>query len=601
MEPLGWVITGFEEDFGIDYDVQVFENGSPTGLWFKIQLKSSASSDVSSNGTFVSVQLSYDHAKHYALEIRDPTLLVHADVVAKKVYWTAPQLDGDLIRKITNSHPPSTVTVRIPTANALPETAEQFLTKLDELYVALGNRTIVNSALSSFAEALKYEPNEEKLREEFQRRADYLKQRKIHDLFVEGRYEEVRRRAENIVSDPDSTIENRFLAQDNIGSANWAEAITRNTSQPQLPAILLENAKLLHAMSRKGPPHIRLYALIARTAAELEVLAVNNWGLTILHEQHKTAAGNPFMAIGAHAARVLSTHLVVAKYNQCLRLARYASTFKGRWFLPRALMRIPQGASTFIIRADRMGIADQTNTGEAFHSSILQICKLIAWIGEESGDQEAIAIATSSALLPIRSMNTDAFRWAASEIDRITDDGVKGNAIELMGNHVRRWSGTHTGDVYNPDPYLQILENEASALGIDISDKDSALYRGIHVAAKDNSPQRVLKTCVHIVTSLGAVGPTARKIRNLFGTEMAASKIIHCSLHDYHYEARDFDSAAAHFTSLYCATCPDREPRSPEWRYTQKVQEEFQEKHRNFIKLFNSTGAGFRFTEADEP
>ena len=33
LEPLGWVLTGFEEDYGIDYDVQVFVNGSPDGLW----------------------------------------------------------------------------------------------------------------------------------------------------------------------------------------------------------------------------------------------------------------------------------------------------------------------------------------------------------------------------------------------------------------------------------------------------------------------------------------------------------------------------------------------------------------------------------------
>ena len=26
LESLGWVLTGFEEDYGIDYDVQVFVN-----------------------------------------------------------------------------------------------------------------------------------------------------------------------------------------------------------------------------------------------------------------------------------------------------------------------------------------------------------------------------------------------------------------------------------------------------------------------------------------------------------------------------------------------------------------------------------------------
>ena len=33
---------------------------------------------------------------------------------------------------------------------------------------------------------------------------------------------------------------------------------------------------------------------------------------------------------------------------------------------------------------------------------------------------------------------------------------------------------------------------------------------------------------------------------------MAGSKVVHCSLHDYHHEARDFDSALIEFKSKYC-------------------------------------------------
>ena len=71
LEPLGWVMTEISEDYGVDYDVQVFVNGSPNGLWFKIQLKSSASSDRSADATFISVQLDLDHARHYAIDLRD--------------------------------------------------------------------------------------------------------------------------------------------------------------------------------------------------------------------------------------------------------------------------------------------------------------------------------------------------------------------------------------------------------------------------------------------------------------------------------------------------------------------------------------------------
>jgi hypothetical protein len=120
LEPLGWVLTGFDEDYGIDYDVQLFVDGSPNGLWFKIQLKSSASSDRSADRTFISVQLDLDHARHYAIELRDPIFLVHADVESKEVFWVAPQLDNELIRKLNNGENSSTITVRVPTSNLLP-------------------------------------------------------------------------------------------------------------------------------------------------------------------------------------------------------------------------------------------------------------------------------------------------------------------------------------------------------------------------------------------------------------------------------------------------------------------------------------------------
>jgi hypothetical protein len=258
LERLGWVVTGFEEDYGIDNDVQVFSDGRATGLWFKIQLKSSASSDRSADGTFVSVQLDLDHARHYALEIRDPVFLVHADVQAKEVFWYAPQLDNDLVQKLTGGENASTVTVRVPTSNPLPASADQLLNTLELLYVVLGHRTLAASTMASFANSLKYQPGQEKLREEFYRKTDFLRFEKIQELIEQRIYAEARTRAQLIVSDPDSSIENKFWAQEVIGNINWSEAVSKAHSQPELPMILLANAKVLQQMSKAGIvfPHI---------------------------------------------------------------------------------------------------------------------------------------------------------------------------------------------------------------------------------------------------------------------------------------------------------------------------------------------------------
>jgi hypothetical protein len=599
LEPVGWVLTGFDEDYGIDYDVQVFVNGSPNGLWFKIQLKSSASSDRSADGTFISVQLDLDHARHYAIELRDPVFLVHADVKRKEVFWVAPQLDNGLIRKLSSGETSSTITVRIPTSNPLPVTAEQVLETVEKLYVVLGQRTLASSSIASFAESLKYQPGEQKLRDEINRKSNLLRLRRIRELCVQRQYAEARERARLIISDPDSLIEDRFWAQEMIGSIEWGDALNQNRPQAEIPLIYLENAKALQSMSKRGPSHLKMFALIARKAAELDQLAVENWGLTILLHQHRTPAGNPFMALNAFAAQALSTRAVIKKYNQCLRLVRYASDFRGRWFLPRALSKIPMAAASFIARIGHMEETQLGDKGAQFRSSVLSIAKLIAQIGEESGDQEAISLAIGSALITTRSVDTDAFKWVGSALDRITDLEVKADAIDTVERQMMRWSGQRVEGDYNPDPHLQLLENAAASLGIDVSDKSSPLYQGLMIAARDNSPERVLRTCEHIVTSLGATGPMARQIAALFGTQMAGSKLIHCSLYDYHLEGRDFDSALAAFKLRHCDSCPDKAPRPSDWDLRDSVEAEFQAKHEPFVRKFNATGAGFRFTSSD--
>ena len=596
LEPLGWVLNGIDEDYGIDYDVQVFVDGSPNGIWFKVQLKSSAGSDYSANGDFISQALTLDHAKQYATELHEPIFLIHADTVHEKVFWCAPQLDDELLKKIGTDHPPATVTLRIPTANALPATAEALVQIIEQLYVVLANRALVSASVSSFADALKYQPGEDKLREEFQRKNDTLRLRNVAALFRKEQYEEARSRACIVATDPDASIENKFWAETQIGAIDWADAVRRGRPQNVLAQITLENSKRLRSLTQSGPPHLKFFAVIAKKAAELEVLARDNWGLTILLLQHSRNAVNPFMALNVYAAHAHSTKRMVAKYNQCLRLASYAANFRGRWALPRALLRIVQSSAFFIARVESKALGE---TGNQFSSSALQICKLMAWIAEESGDEEAIALAISAAMMTVKSPQTEAFKWGSMQLDRMTDPDAKREAIRLIERHLMRWRGEQPEGDYNPDPMQQIVENAAASLGIDPTDGSNPIMQGLRIAARDNTPARVLQTCEHIVATRGATGPVARRIQILFGIETASSKVVHCTLHNYHHEGRDLDSAFAQFRSDHCDSCPDRSPRPSDWEYSEQFREEFEAKHLDFVNEFNATGAGFRLTAAD--
>jgi Domain of unknown function (DUF4365) len=64
FEPLGWAVNKIQSDYGIDFDIQIFEQHQATGEWFKVQLKSSESTEYSTRGDFLSETLSTSHATH---------------------------------------------------------------------------------------------------------------------------------------------------------------------------------------------------------------------------------------------------------------------------------------------------------------------------------------------------------------------------------------------------------------------------------------------------------------------------------------------------------------------------------------------------------
>lgn len=224
----------------------------------------------------------------------------------------------------------------------------------------------------------------------------------------------------------------------------------------------------------------------------------------------------------------------------------------------------------------------------------------MAWIAVESDDQEALALACSSALMPVRSQDTDAFKWAVRTIDKINDPDAEDLATNLMERQIARWiGGALETDSYRGNPAQQLVENAAASLGIDPTDENNPIVQGLRVAARDDRPSRVLKTCEHILSSMGATGPIARQIEMLLGIQTAGSKIIHCMLYNYHHEGKDLDSAYSVFKSQYCDSCPDRSPRPAEWKYSEAFQREFNAKHFKFVSDFNATGAGHRFTQFD--
>jgi hypothetical protein len=593
--PLGWVVNAVQRDYGIDYNVQIFDARSPTGTWFHVQLKSSASSAYSADRSFMSQELSVHHARHFALEMREPVLLIHADVESKSIYWYAPQLDTRLA-KVLNNTGAKFVTLRVPTCQKLPDTAPQVLTAIDSIHLKLATRNLESASTQGFAEILKHFPDQEVLYTAFQEKFATLKFRKIAELYKQRKFHEARPRAEGIILDADSTVEIRFWAHLQLEAIDFGESLHAGKPQSELPKLILSHAKALQKLTASGPKHLKFFSLIARQAAELDILVHENGSLFMALQQHLEQGGNPMMALGLYVRRSAITRHIVSRYNRCIRLTRYATTYPDRWMLGRALTRIVIAIGTYLVT---LHSEEYVEAEKAFAQSALQISKSSAWICEETGDGEGVVLAILGALATVRSTDSDAYRWASQVAQSLSDPQIRADALVLMERATKRWRGEAVEGDYNGDTAWQIIQNMASAFGIDLSDENDPLVRGLRIAARDNSPERVLACCEHIVVGQGATGPVAREIWRQFNITMAASKVVHCTLHDFHVEGKELDAAYAEFKRTHCDSCPDQKPRPEGWRYTGEEKQIIESRHYEFVKRLAGTRFGLRYTSED--
>lgn len=594
LEPLDWIVNDVQEDYGIDSNVQVFDGKFPTGTWFHVQLKSSGCSSYSTDHTFVSQELSIDHARHYALEIQDPVLVIHADVASNSLYWYAPQLDRELATTLGKTSAKS-ITTRIPTRQNLPGTAPELLTCLEKIYLVLANRRLTSAPIQSFAESLKHLPDQEALHRAFQEKNDTLRLQRVNELFEKRDLDQARPRTEAILSDPDSTVEVKFWARLQLEAIDYTETARSAKPGGDVPKLLLTHAKALQKLTASGPNYLKFYSLIARRAAELEILVYENYGVVTALRQH-LRSGNPMMALGLYARHSGLTKRIGVKFNQCIRLARYAASYRDRWVLGRALTAIvnPIGKYLITLRSEGNLVAER-----AFAQSALQVAKLAAWIGQETADPNAIVMAILSALLTVESEDSEAYRWGEQVARAFDDPEIRADTLRLIERAKKRWKGEHVEGDYQWDATWQVIQNMAAALGVDVSDENDALVRGLRIAARDDSPERVLATCEHILASQGAQGPVARRIQRLFNLGTAGSKVVHCTLHNYHQESRDLDSAYEAFRRSHCDSCPDKKPRPAGWEYTDEVRQEIEARNYEFVERLAGTEHGIRYTATD--
>src|SRR5205085_6962790 len=102
-------------------------------------------------------------------------------------------------------------------------------------------------------------------------------------------------RAQAVLSDPDSSLEAKFWAEIQLEAIDYFETLNAGKAQSELPKVLLRHSKALQTLTSSGPKYLKLFALIARHAAELEIMVYDHSNVFMALRQHLERGGQPLM------------------------------------------------------------------------------------------------------------------------------------------------------------------------------------------------------------------------------------------------------------------------------------------------------------------
>ena len=556
-----WAVSGSERDYGWDYVVEVFHNGASTGLTFNAQLKSSLHTAYSSGAVFISQSLERDAADYLGRQLHQPTFLFHADVTRQKLFWSAIQLDEAMLKALENGEAQS-LTVRIPTANSLPERFEQFLADLTRSKTIVVSRLLLGTKADDFVGAMRGQPIERvvEVAADLHEKGFRLDLQTAHRQMRGEDLPAAIATVNRVLGNSTGYLEVRFNATLQLGEYEALELMRSDKPQSLIADRRFATAEALCQIARRTPRHLHLFAQTKRRAAELGITVHKLLG-TIMRWQGCLRRGNDplWLAVLAHE---MNGNLVEAnrKYGRSLRIARTIARSRYRWIVPRPIVDIAQAIATL---AGLLDAAHFSDAAKEYRSSAFELFKFAAAIASESRNMDELFDAVMYARMLETDKDGPVIQWVISMVREWPEDGeYRKNAEELIQRFHERLAGrTFDGDIQTN--HKQIHQNILTSAGIDPTEEPWPSL--IDLAIRDDDPTRVMKECEEKQISYHPLIGDPMLAR--LGLERANPKLIGCGLYGHSLGGPNLDGINARFNQRYCSTCLSRSPRAEGWTF----------------------------------
>jgi hypothetical protein len=555
-----WAVNPSEEDYGWDYIVERFKGGISTGLLFSAQLKSSANTQYSCDGSFISQPLERKAAEYLARQLQIPSFLFHADVTRGKLFWNAIQLD-EPIRAALERSERDQVTVRIRTSNVLPDAFDRFVSDLTASQNAIVRRVLRGTNAADFFARGPQQPSE-RIREEaqdFHEKGFFLELSSADELRKRADFPGAIAAIQRVLEKSDGHTYIQFNGTLRLGEFQGVELMRSDQPQSFVANHKLANAKKLCGIAKRIPRHLHLIAQILRRSAELGVAVHRTFELLMSWYAHSRSGRDPIW-VAVLASKVneslLETH---KRYRRALRIAGATSKSRYRWITPLPVIEIATEVTKLATSLESTGFTD---AARYYDSASLDLLKFAAAIATENGNIDELFKAAVSARMVGPRGSGEGLRWARSLVETWPEDSeYRRTAEELFSRSMQRQKGEQFENDIQTTP-RQIHHNLLTAHGIDPT--AAPWPKLIELAIRDDDPTRVLKECTQKFVSPHPIRDIAL---DRLGLNRANPKIIYCALHRYAATGEELDGINDRFNANYCSKCADKVARPNGWSY----------------------------------
>lgn len=582
--PDEWAIRNMQEtDYGIDYEIEVFENSSSTGVIFKIQLKGTTAISIIDSGQYVSFPFKIESLNYYLKEIQIPLFIIIADIKSKITYWYNPLLDNQLIKRLNDAigSNQKTLNISINTKNQLPTDCNKLIYEYAKSQNFLSARYLTQSKSYEFSKIVNILQIDGENIKSLQTKVDIVKLTKIQYLLNNFKFTEAQSYINSILNSNESNVETKFQAllyKENI------EFKSIDLSNPEIDAygnISMKYAFKMRTISKKGPAYLKLFSLSLVKTAKLwiftrnEVSTYMNWMANI--------NDNDFIWKSSLVAqRLFYIKKIEILYSQIKKLINLAFDKKYFNIIPKITIRLLTSMSIFLARLDEEKIQTAVSY---FYSDLFKISQISCKISEYYNFFEDFQTICFKLLTIINKNHKKEFEKNISDINKIiseikdekTRESVNKNFLADV-NRIENNAKKYSDRELTIEDEIKAYKLMASGLGIDLSNDNDNIANIINIGINDLNPERILKNCKYLFVELMDSGLPAQWLK----LPTAGFKSLICTKHIYAIEALSLDLLYNFFYNEYCKNCKDCSPHPQDWKWSRKWQ---REQHKLYMSL----------------